>query len=598
MSRWLAIFDREGRVNAGEGSDAFRCYPHFRESGLVEVHRSPDAWLGIWGPSSFSVQPSISVLFDGALYAQSQPGFEAMWLAERHRKATLDLSGLNGRWSFLIYDQAAQQLLLARDRVGVKPLYYWKDEHRSVFASEPKLILGLPFVENNFDPEAVFDYFVLSRVDSQRETLFKGIRQILPAHELRVDLQEGTWEEQPYYEPSFNPGVGRFDPAEADRWQEKVREKLNQAVSRRLQYHASPPATFLSGGLDSSALAGLIRSATDDPLTALTASYREEEFAEQQWAKVVVEEVNALWLQTFPNIGGLKADLEDFIYNQDTPTFSAGTYSQYCLFRMARENGVQYIFDGQGADALFGGHQPHLPPLWSDLLRSGQWSAFARERKTFGSWRKTLAYGGTHWLKYKFIPAMPVLLQDKFKRWYFPELEYLNPDILAHNLKRYEVSGKSTPTGLNATLHDGYFKGPLSFLLKCVDRASAWTGVDTCTPYSDDAELMDLVFSIPGTFKIHKGVHKRLLRESCRDVLPRAIYDRRDKMGLVTPNNAWMAQLRPLLRMYLEEQDDALFDKKKMLRDCDQFFAPESGLENFRVYKYLSMAIWRSIFKL
>ncbi|MBK8492258.1 MAG: hypothetical protein IPL49_15585 [Saprospirales bacterium] len=598
MSRWLAIFDQQGRIPAADCRRAFEVYPHFQSVQLTELPISPGSWMGIWGNGAGTHVSGISVLFDGAVYTHDEPGKEADWLAAQyHRQGRFDLSSLNGRWSFLLHDRSAQSLWLARDRVGVKPLYYWHEGHRWVFASEPKLILELPFVERAFDPEAVFDYFVLSKVDTQRETLFKGIRQLLPAHELTVDLRSGQWEEKRFYSLPFNPGVGRFKESEAISWQYEIREKLDSAVKLRLQYHDTPPATFLSGGLDSSVLACLLRSHSGEPLTALTASYREAEFAEQHWAKIVVDHLGAQWLQTFPTIEGLREDLADFIFSQDTPTFSAGTYSQYCLFRMARKNGVPFVFDGQGADALFAGHLPHLPPLWRDLFRSGQWRALAREWKAFGPLWKAWTYERTHWMKYDLLPSTPPFFQHLFKRWYFPELQYLHPDILALNRSRYETETDRGPKTLNDTLQNGYFNGPLSFLLKCVDRASAWAGVETCTPYSDDSDLMETVFSIPGIYKIRNGTRKWLLRESCRDILPPDTYHRQDKMGLVTPNNAWMAQLRPLMRAYLEEQDDGLFNKKKLLAEYEQFFDPKSPLENFRIYKYLSMVIWRSIYK-
>lgn len=594
MSRWLAVFDRKGRLAGEVFRRAFEVYPHIQPAQFTELIANPTCWMGIWG-NSFSSEPF--VLFDGALYETGRPGGEAEWLAAQYReKRDADLSTWNGRWSFLLYDQPAQKLWLSRDRIGVKPLYYWRDAERWAFASEPKLLLQLPFVERAFDPEAVFDYFVLSKVDAQRETLFKGIRQLLPAHQMKVDLSTGQFGESRYYSLPFNPEVGRFDPKVARTYQDSVREKLTRAVQKRLDYHGVAPATLLSGGLDSSVLACLLHEQADRPLTALTAAYREAEFAEQQWAEIVVRHTGAHWMQTFPTVDGLRKDLEDFIFSQDTPTFSAGTYSQYCLFRLARERQVPVLFDGQGADALFAGHLPHLPPLWSDLFRNGQWSELAAEWKTYGALPKALAYGGVHWLKYHFIPGSPPAFQHLFKRSYFPELQYLNPDILEANRHRYEAV--SAHRGLNATLRDGYFNGPLSFLLKCVDRAAAWNGVETCTPYSDDSDLMEWVFSIPGSYKIRRGVRKYLLRESCRDLLPAETYQRQDKMGLVTPNNAWMAQLRSLVRDYVEDQDDALFNKKKLLSESDHFFNPKNGLENFRVYKYLSMIIWRSIFNL
>ena len=596
MSRWLAIFDEKGRINPEDARKAFQVYRHFHAAALTELHSEKQCWMGIFGASAYADPSGVSVLWDGAAYDGVAPGQEASWLARHYLEmGRQGLDQLNGRWSFLLWDQKKGTLWMSRDRAGVKPLYYWRSQDRVVFASEPKLILALPFVERRVARESVFDYFVLGKVDAQQESLFEGIRQVMPAHELFIDLKKNVWEERRYFHPDPNPSRERFDPVKAKEYTSGVREVMENAVQRRLQYHAGPPATFLSGGLDSSTLACLIREKSPDKLTALTASYEEEGIAEQHWAKAVADRLDARWLQVFPTIKGLKDDLEDFIFSQDTPTFSSGTYSQYCLFRLAAAEGIPAVFDGQGADALFGGHYIYLPPLWRDLLLSGQWNTLWKEWRSFGPVWKAWAFGGVNWLKYKALPSMPQPFYHQFKRLYFPELQFLQPDLLSSNLERYRSPEK---TGvLNATLSDGYFGGPLSFLLKCVDRASSWSGVETFTPYSDDARLMDYLFSIPGSYKIRGGVRKWLLRESCRDLLPETTYRRQDKMGLVTPNNAWMAQLRPIARACLEEQDDAIFNKKVLLREFDTFFNPASSLENYRVYKYLSLLIWRSVFK-
>lgn len=605
MSRWLAMADPKGRLQPGQGEGAFQVYPWYKPPFLRVVRKEPHLWMGMAGPDSLPDETG-DLLWDGALYNLRDLGYpdEQSCLAAAYRAGGGKALGpWNGRWSFLLADELKGRLWMARDRTGVKPLYYWTDGERAAFASEPKLLLSLPFVDRSFDPAALFDYFVLSQADVNRNTLFRGIRQVLPGHELCYDLKSGQLNENQYFFPAVNPESGVFDAAEAKVLAASVRNKLEQAVRRRIDWHAGQPATLLSGGLDSSTMAALIRQESSATLTALTASYREKEFGEQEWAGLMAGHLGARWLQVFPTIEGLKEDLEDFIFSQDTPTFSAGTYSQFCLFRVARQDGIPVLFDGQGADAMFAGHLPHLPPLWRDLLLSGQWRALSAEWKAYGPLWKTWSYWASYWLKYGGIPRLPGNWQHLFKRWYFPELRYLNPDILESQKYRY-VQGdwtppyKANPRTLNNALGEGYFGGPLSFLLKCVDRASSWAGVETCTPYSDDAALMEEVFQIPGAYKIRNGVRKWLLRESCAGLLPPAISGRKDKMGLVTPNNTWMAQLRPLVRSYLEEQDDAVFNKKLLLNEFDRFFNPTGSLENFRVYKYLSLIVWRRVFRI
>ena len=564
-----------------------------------------------WEQGLYGLPASRSwIVWDGALYNRSglekllrgegvslQTRGDAELVLQAYRLWGQDcLRIFNGRWSFLLYDGAEGIFWAARDRFGVKPFYYHRAEGTFAFASEQKALLRAPFVPQAFDAGAVFDYFVRGRVEMDEETLFAGIRQLLPAHAANGSMVDGAWAPRQYYQLGYTQRVGTYDPGAFAMHTGRVRELLLDATRQRLKRQSAAPATLLSGGLDSSVLAVAIkRMAPASPLTALTAAYAQSEIAEQQWAEIVALTTEARWIKVYPQAEQLRKELETFIYAQDTPTFSTGTYAQHCLFRQAAREGLPVIFDGQGADALFGGHLPYLSALWSDLFRTFQWGSLVQEMKNSGLGPKG------YWrdrLKYRWLPRWPAALQYAFQRSYFKELSFLQPELLRSQRHRLRQSGPSSGDGLNAALYEGFTQGGMNFLLKCVDRAAAWHGVDTATPYADDLPLIEYVFSIPPVYKIHHGQRKWLLREAFREMLPEAIYQRPDKKPLLTPNNEWIASMRDAIRPYFEEQDEAIFNKKRLLDQFDQFFNPASPVENYRMYKFVSLAVWRKVFNL
>jgi asparagine synthase (glutamine-hydrolysing) len=123
-----------------------------------------------------------------------------------------------------------------------------------------------------------------------------------------------------------------------------------------------------------------------------------------------------------------------------------------------------------------------------------------------------------------------------------------------------------------------------------------WFGIESRTPFADDLDLMNYAFAVPSSYKIQNGIRKHLLREAFKNDLPKPIYNRHDKMGFVTPTNQWMREMRSEIRPYFEQSQSDIFDKKLLLNDFDKFFNPATNLENYRVFRFISFAIWEKVF--
>lgn len=502
---------------------------------------------------------------------------------------------LNGKWAYVLYDSETESLIGSRDILGTKPLYYFKNENYFAFASELKAFLDLPFLNKKMNRGAAFDFLVLGKTDTISETWWENVYQIPPGHHFQLHLPSSKLTIQPHTKIEKNTKFLPYNQDTFNAYQDQIRAQLFKNVGQQLQY-TSEANSLLSGGIDSSVLVGILNHFQPEKVTALTASYKEAQYNESNWAQLVVQQNKANWLQTFPNSEGLIEDLKDLFYSQDTPTISPGTYAQFQLMRLAKEHGIKAIFDGQGADGLFAGHMPNNPALWKDLIKNFRLGALLKEWNAFGGMGKSLKYLSQNHLKYSVLTNLPSSIRHRFYLNYFKELKYLNPQFLKAHKHRYQLHEGNSMPGLNSMLHNGYFGGDVSFLLKCVDRSAQWHGIETCSPYSTDKTMMELLFQIPGNYKIQKGVRKVLLREAFKDLLPPKVYNRHDKMGLVTPANRWIVEIKDAILLYFENLDSEIINKDLLLKDYHQFFNTKHPVENFRVYKFMAFAIWSSVF--
>jgi asparagine synthase (glutamine-hydrolysing) len=509
----------------------------------------------------------------------------------------------NGMWAFALYDGRSRSLWCCRDRTGVKPFYYALPDGMFAFASEQKALLTLPGLDARLNIEAVADYFLFSRLDQSAEGLFKGIFELPAGHELMIaengprPLSPQAW----YRRPAL-AGLGKWRPRNFAEHAGALRAALQRSVELRLRADV-PVGACLSGGLDSSSLVCLMHAIRvhqgqgGEGLHVFTAGAREERFDERKWAAIVVERTGATWHQTIPEADELRRDLETMMYAQDAPTFSARTYTQFRVMELVHRAGIKVVLDGQGGDELLSGYEPHDAAFAFGMLKNGRVGAWCREARMGGGLRPALSLMGRMAVKNLLLPGLPEGLRWKLLLQKYPEWQFLSPDLLAVGRRRLSEIEEAPVGSLAAMLSHEYFGGPLQHLLRCEDRAGMWHSIESRTPFADDPDLMELVFTIPDVFKIHGGYRKALLREAMRGLLPEAIRTRRDKMGFVAPNNDWLQALSPLAESYFAGEDEAVFNKKALLSDRGRrFWIPDSPVENFRVYKFMAFSAWRKRF--
>lgn len=488
------------------------------------------------------------------------------------------LRKLNGMFAFALWDKKNKKIFCARDRGGVKPLYYYFKNGIFCFASELKALKALPFVETGLNERAVHHYLLHDALEYEPEGFLKNVFELFPAHYLSLDLENKDIQIKNYFSVTPSTEFSSFKENEFLSAKEDTRLLVTDAILKRLRSDV-PVGCCLSGGIDSSIISGVIAGHNKN-FNAFTATFPNESIDESAFAKEVVAFTKAKWHTVTPTEEELIRDYEEMVYALDIPIWSTSTYAQFRVMRLAKEHSIKVVLDGQGGDELFAGYGHYYTTFVNELLRNKQFKTAAGEIKDIGN---------SFWLRY-------TKENTKRKLHYNANKKFLQPEFIKAYKGPVEENDLKT---LNGHLHHDFFGGRLKTYLRCEDRCGMHHSVESRTPFADDTALIEKAFQLPAVFKMHKGTSKYILRESMKDVLPGGVYTRKDKMGFVTPHNKWLGSL---LQKYTGLTESALlkqFFSKGFLDKLGHLSAKNNHLPNGSYtkedslsFKALTLSVW------
>jgi len=481
----------------------------------------------------------------------------------------------NGMWAFCIYDLERKVYFASRDRLGVKPFYYVNNEQMFAFASEQKAFIKSGLLPFRINKNALHDYLVNDLVENDPSNFFEGITELWPGTTIIYDVGTKKITTSVYYH--LNEQISLVnDKLDEQELVEKIRNTFENSVKLRLRSDVEV-GTCLSGGIDSSALAVTISEITKKPLHCFTSIFRGETFNEEVFADLVAKKIGANHHKIEPSLAGFEKDADNLIYSQDVPIWSTSTYAQYKVMELAKENNIKVVLDGQGADELFGGYHHHFVAKWNNLLLQGH---YFEALKDISISDKTISGSFTFYLK------------ERLKQKYFFNKNQFPLFFTKNFIASSEVKNPlSYFKDVNEQLITDIYQTRLKSFLKCEDRCGMWHSVESRTPFSDDVELINLLFSFNGNKKIKHGISKYLLREAVKGKLPKEIYTRYDKKGFETPMQKWMISLKPKL---LSEIKEAQFDfvNYQSIEKCDITNPFHSKL----LFKLFVLSRWKKAF--
>jgi asparagine synthase (glutamine-hydrolysing) len=495
----------------------------------------------------------------------------------------------NGMWAFVIYDPFNNKIFASRDRLGVKPFYYYANTSYFIFASEQKAFFASGIIKREINDAAFIDYFVLDQYEQESEGIYKNIYELFPGYNLEVDLNKKTIVTSKYFSIKVNNEFQTINNEQLTNYKAQLKDALFNAVKLRLRSDVAV-GSCLSGGIDSSSIVGIANKIQPNlTMQLFTACFNEPKLGEQHYAQLVAQQVNGKWNTVFPTFSNLSNDLYELIFSQDIPIWSTSTYAQFSVMKLAKQHNTKVLLDGQGSDELFGGYPVHYIPYLNELLKNKQWNLTFKliQQNSISISGLIKRYFADFYLKY-----LSPDVQLKILRNIHPELIAIPQDLNMLILERIRFYQnhffEKTPT-LNQYLLYETYNHRLKSYLKCEDRASMWHSVEARTPFADDINLINLAFKIPGNYKIMNGQLKYLLRETVKDLIPPEVYFRSDKMGYNTPNDKWVAELYKQFSFF--ENQNHLLDTRLLKTNLPKLL----NKNNPRLFKVFVSDIWLNL---
>ena len=490
----------------------------------------------------FNEDQSILIVFNGEIYNYRELGKE---LQERGHRFTTNsdtevivhayeeygddcVKHLRGMFTFAIWDRKRQRLLAARDRFGKKPLNYYWDGQRLIFGSEIKSILeaGIPREINSI---ALDEYLVYGYVPTPN-TLFKGVLKLPAAHILIYE--DGHIRTKRYWDLPFTPTC-QDDEATAI---ERTRALLKDAVQVRLMSEV-PLGAFLSGGVDSSVVVGLMSQMMSQPVKTFSIGFEEDDFSELPYARKVAKHFGTDHHEFFVR-PELVSVLPQLVWAFDEPFADASMLPTYYVSKLAREH-VTVVLTGDGGDEIFGGYKHYQRELSINRI-----PAFIRSLLKYGSMLMPDGMRGRNRLS-NMGSDLATRVAQSYTRYpvgsrpSMYDSEYF-AHVRDHNPYEQHIREFRTAQQLDIMAQMQYVDAriylPDDILVK-VDKASMFNSIETRTPMLDQ-QLVEYVSSLPSTIRTRNGVLKDLLKKVAADMLPAEILTR-PKQGFGPPIEQW-----------------------------------------------------------
>ncbi|MFZ0761879.1 MAG: asparagine synthase (glutamine-hydrolyzing) [Candidatus Sulfotelmatobacter sp.] len=511
---------------------------------------------------------------------------------------------LRGMFAFAIWDAKRQLLFIARDRLGIKPLYYRFTADSFLFGSEIKALMAYPGVRPGFN-RAVLHEFLAFGYLSGDETFYSGVRKLMPGHRLEVN-QQGNVRIEEYWDLPQAPDDKLHDELY---YVENYRDLLEGAVNSHLMSDV-PLGVFLSGGLDSSAVAALMTKIRREPIQTFSVGYSEQTYSELPYARTVAHHLNSVHHEVLVSRQSFFAALPKLIWHEDEPIVWPSSVALFFVAELARDH-VKVVLTGEGSDETLGGYSRYAFTLKNrafdrvyrgivprpircgirDSIATSTWISATTRRKLSHTF---LGLDGESWVSFYFDNFLCAFNQKDQSELLTDELNHeFNSGSAYYNVLRYWE--KSSGELLQRLLYTD-IKTYLVELLMKQDNMSMAASIESRVPFLDHV-LVEWAARIPASIQIRGAAGKRILKKAMEGLLPHSIIYR-PKLGFPTPWSGWLAgtQLDDIERLLLEP------------RSMNRGFFKRAGVEKLfrehrarhrdhydRIWRLLNLELWHRV---
>lgn len=511
---------------------------------------------------------------------------------------------LRGMFAFAIWDAPRKSLFIARDRLGIKPLYYRKTSHNFLFGSEIKVLMAHPGVRPDFNRTALPEFLAFGYL-SGNDTFYNGIHKLMPGHWLETN-EQGDLHVEEYWDL---PLAAEHTPHDERYYVDSYRELLEGAVNSHLMSDV-PLGVFLSGGLDSSAVAALMTRIRREPVETFSVGYAEQTYSELPYARTVATHLNSVHHEVLVSHNDFFGALPKLIWHEDEPIVWPSSVALFFVAQLARER-VKVVLTGEGSDETLAGYSRYAFTLKNvafdrayrglvpnalrrhlrDSIATSTWISAATRRKLSHTF---LGLDGESWDSFYFDNFFSAftqkdqqdLLTDEFK----DEIEATS--AYSNVLGYWE---KSSGALLQRLLYTD-IKTYLVELLMKQDNMSMAASIESRVPFLDHV-LVEWATRVPANIQIRGTAGKRILKKAMEDLLPHSIIYR-PKLGFPTPWSGWLAgpHLDGIEHLLLEPRsvNRGLFKRSAV----EKLFREHRGRyrDHYdRIWRLLNLELWHRV---
>lgn len=496
----------------------------------------------------------------------------------------------NGMFAVAIYDKAKQQLVLARDHFGIKPLYFTNigtdAKPKVLFASEIKTILATKKVVAKPNDKQVYRYLRFRIHEDSRETFFDGIYKLLPGETAVISgkgVQRTQFSDLAGHLAKLAKTNTPYTPAET----QKYRDMLEESVKIRLISEV-PVGTCLSGGMDSSTIALVVNKLLkkQDKLASSVGAQQNTFSAvfpgsindEERYIDAVLDKAEGKIAshKVYPTADSFVEDLQDFVRTQEEPTISTGPYAQYKVMQEASQH-VKALLDGQGADEMMAGYYPYYFVYLRQLKREGKWGKMLAEmlRSTDVLFR---------FLRFRIYDAFNLRRKVTIGQLLKPSF------VTKHNAEKFAP----IQDDLKQRFIEDIFKNSLPALLRYEDKNTMRFSLEGRVPFLDK-NVMEYLFSLDNQAIIRGSWNKRILRDATQGLLPEEIRTRRNKIGFTTPEQEWFKRLKTrFYGIFLSESfaERPYFNQQAVLHAFEGHIKGRNTTDTMVFWRMLNVELW------
>lgn len=526
----------------------------------------------------YSDDQQLALVFNGEIYNAPELRRELSELGHRfvtdHSDTEVILRGyeewgadsvrhLTGMFAFALWDGRRKELFLARDRLGIKPLYYVAGDGVFLFASEIKAILQDEAQQRGVNERILYRFLMYRVHDATEDTFFAGIKRLLPGHTMTV-RDGAVVRVERYWHPQVNP---EFSSIRSDEEYAEEFAGLFERVVRRHLISDVPVGIPLSGGLDSSGVACTVAALMNEgadlhtagQLHTFSALYPGQSIDESEYIHEIEQRIHSVPHYAYPSVDAFWDEIFEWMWFQEEPTIATAPYAYYCVYRIAKE-AVTVMLSGNGGDELLAGYIPYFRAYLTSAMDQRHWMAgmreFVRGIDIYREFFREAIEARTPWVN---VLSMRDMLAAP--DGYLKEIVYSADRNLNRRLAN-DVLAYSTPN-----------------LLRYEDKNSMAFSIEARVPFLDH-ELVEFIFRLPIDQKIKRGWNRAVYREAMRGRIPEKNRLRRKKIGFTNPEFAWMRARAPQVREILGSQpcrERGIYDTRKLLAGFDAWLNGAPG---------------------